>query len=143
MERDERKIHEIQKAIIDRSHEQVRLEVMWDPSIADPEIHLTDEELDEFISSFSINDRGQQLKLWIETGLRCEERKEIEGRMYQCRKSAVASIDWTGVTHGDSIFVCREDIRPVYRNVMTEAVAKQGISPNVTINGKEVPKPQK
>jgi len=130
-------IEELQRAI-NRAHEKIRLEAMWDPSIADPEIHLTDEELDDFVKSFSDDQRGAELKEWIELDTPCEAMRTVEKELLQCKNNAVASVDWSGVIIADSVLTCRQDIRYVYKDIMDNAVRKEGIYPFLTINGKEV-----
>jgi hypothetical protein len=115
-----------------------RIEVMWDPSLADPEIHLAEEDLDEFLKTFSADEKGKKIKTWIETGANCE--RNIDDR--KCEKRAVGSIDFHGGTIDDSVLVCREDVRIVYEDIMDNAVRLGGLSYDVRINGKAVPKPE-
>lgn len=127
------------QAAIDRVHENVRLEAMWDPSIADPNIYLKDEELDEFLKTFSDTDKGKQIKEWINIGTVCEAKKHEDEREV-CREMAVGSVDFYAVTIEDSVLGCRNSIRAVYKDIMDEGVRKSGLLPRVTINGKEVPR---
>jgi len=137
----EKNLDNIQQ-VIDRVHENVRLEAMWEPSIADPEIHLTDEELNEFLETFADTDKGIQIKEWINLGTYCEAKKHEDERTI-CENKAVGSVDFYGVTFEDSVLACRESIRVVYKDIMDEGVRKNGLLPLVTINGKAVSKPEK
>ena len=125
---------------INRVHENVRLEVMWDSSIANPEIPLNEEELDDFIKSFSDDEKGAELKEWIELGVPCEVTRTEGKESLLCKRNAVASVDWSGVIVADSVLTCRQDLRYLYKDIMDTAVRKEGIYPFLTINGKEVPK---
>jgi len=114
-----------------------RIEVMWDPFLADPEIHLAEEDLDEFLKTFSDDERGKKIKTWIEGGSGCERNTDGE----TCERRAVGSVDFHGGTIEDSILACRQDIRSVYEDIMNNAVRLHGLSYDVRINGKEIPKP--
>lgn len=142
-ERDEidKQLDNIQN-VIDRVHENVRLEAMWDPSIADPKIHLSEEDLDEFLKSFADTDKGKQIKEWITLGAYCEAKKHKDERNI-CENLAVGSIDFYGVSFEDSVLACRGSIREVYKDIMDNGVRKNGLLPRVTINGKEPPKLEK
>lgn len=111
-----------------------RLEGMWNPNYYDPEIHLSDGELAEFIATFAQNEQGQRIEAWVKAGAKCEARREEPHTT-----TAQASIDWIGVTVSDSVLVCLEDLRPTYR-VLTEDGRRQGLNPTLTINGKEIPR---
>lgn len=119
-----------------------RLEAMWTPEIIDPEIPMNDEELDRFIATFAQNEQGERLQTWITGGSTCEARnlKEDELDDKRCNRLAVASVDWYGVSLSDSVLVCRDDVRFVYRSIMTEDVGYQGLTPTLTINGKAIPR---
>lgn len=132
-------IEALQQAI-EKVHESIRLEAMWDPSIANPEIPLDEEELDDFIKSFSDDQRGRELKEWIELGVPCEVIRKENKEPLHCKRNAVASVDWSGVIVADSVLTCRKDLRYAYKDIMDNAVRKEGIYPFLTINGKEVPK---
>lgn len=120
--------------IIKKIHERNILEGMWNPNYYDPEIPLSDEELDEFISTFAKDEQGEKIETWIKGGAKCEAlHEEIHDSL------AVASIDWTGVTISDSVLVCGEDLRQTYRTI-TKDCKKQGLNPTLTINGKEIPR---
>lgn len=114
-----------------------RIEVMWDPSLADPEIHLEEEDLDEFLKTFSHDERGEKIKSWIEGRSGCERNTDGEA----CERRAIGSIDFHGGTTEDSVLACRQEIRAVYEDIMNNAVRLGGLSYDVRINGKEVPKP--
>ncbi len=115
-----------------------RIEVMWDPSLADPEIHLEDPDLDGFLQTFADDERGKRIQTWVEGGSKCES--QLEG---SCRgqQRAVGSVDFHGGTIDDSVLACRQDLRPVYADIMNNAVRAGGLSYDVRINGKEIPKP--
>lgn len=122
------------KGIIDRVREDNILEAMWNPDIYDPEIHLDEDQLAEFVTTFAQGEEGQRIEMWIKGGAKCEVPHDEPHDAL-----ARASIDWTGVTVSDSLLVCMEDLRPAYRR-MTEDGRKQGMNPTLTINGKEVPR---
>ena len=113
-----------------------RIDVMWNPSLADPEIRIEDPELDGFLGTFAEDERGRRIQTWIEGGSKCESQLE-----QSCRgqNRAVGSIDFHGGTTDDSVLVCRQDIRSVYHDIMEKAVRLGGLSPDITINGKPVP----
>lgn len=139
-ENDIDKTIEVLQRAIDKVHESVRLEAMWDPSLADPEIPLDEEELDDFIKSFSDDEKGAELREWVKLGVPCEATRTEGEELLPCNKNAVASVDWSGVIIADSVLVCRQDLRYLYKDIMENAVRKEGIYPFLTINGKEVPK---
>jgi hypothetical protein len=134
-------LDDLNRAIV-RVHHKNRIETMWDPSIADLQIHLTEEELDEFLQTFSPDERGLQLDEWIRFGVPCERTQKNGEEIIHCKNMAVGSVDWSAVLFSDSTLVCREDLRPVYADIMQNGVILQGIFPSVTINGKELPKPK-
>ena len=137
-------IAEALKPILDSASESKRLEVIWDPSIADSQIHLTDKELDEFIQTFSDDKRGRDLQEWIVMGTQCEIVKEINGKFVRDGKNAVCSIDFDANWNSESTLVCRDDLRPAYADFMLKNVqGKKPITLRVRINGKEVPKPER
>lgn len=115
-----------------------RIEVMWNPSLADPEIHLEDPELDAFLQTFADDERGSRIQAWVKKGSKCES--QLEDSCHGTNP-AVGSIDFHGGTVEDSVLACRGDIRPVYRDIMDKGVRLGGLSPEVTINGKSIPKP--
>ena len=127
------------KAAIDRSKQNVVLEAMWDPSIADPKIYLEDEELEVFLKTFSDDDKGKQIETWITAGTKCEAKKHDDEREI-CEERAIGSVDFYAFTFQDSVLGCRNSIRAVYKDIMDNGVRKNGMVPRVTINGKEVPK---
>ena len=144
-ERDKQSPEEIAdalKSIFDRRTESIRLEVMWNPSLADPEIHLTDEELDEFLQTFSDDQSGKKFKYWISEGAHCDIQKEISGKQVACGKNAVCVIDWDGARQVESSLVCREDLRPAYSDIKSKNVRDEAMTLRVRINGKQVPRPQ-
>jgi hypothetical protein len=125
---------------VEKAHESIRLEAMWDQSIADPVIHLENPELDDFLLTFAKTDTGDKVKKWVEKGAICEAKKNKDGEEKVCLNRAVGSIDFNMVTVSDNVLVCREDIRPVYADIVNESVRKQGVFPDITINGKEAPR---
>lgn len=125
---------------IEKVHESIRLEAMWDPSIANPEIPLDEKDLDDFIKSFSDDQRGRELKEWVELGTPCEVIRKEGKKTLHCKRNAVASVDWSAVLIADSVLTCRKDLRYLYKDIMDNAVRKEGIYPFLTINGRQVPK---
>lgn len=128
------------EGLVARTKESVILEAMWDPSILDPEIHLSEDELGEFIKTFSEDKEGQQAKAWIEGGIDCDEAESRGEKRIPCKNLAAASIEFSGVTFSGSLLVCRDHIRSVYANLKSVDVKTEGLFPNLRINGKELPK---
>lgn len=121
--------------------ERNRLSVMWDG--VDPEIPLDDSSLGAFLETFGKHSRGQQIKTWIEKGVRCESQDEIDGNKIDCLNFAVGSVDWETPMMEESVLSCGEHIRGEYREIMLKGVLTQGLFPDVTINGKPLPRPEK
>lgn len=114
-----------------------RLEAMWSP--LDPEIPMTEPELDEFLRTFAQNPNTERLESCIRGGITCETRHtDDEGKEERCTGVAIGSIDFYAETFSDSVLICRQDVRPVYKSI-TDDIGRQGLTLALTINGKAIP----
>ncbi len=121
--------------------ERNRLSAMWDG--VDPRIPLDDSSLDTFLETFGEHSYGQQIKAWIEKGVGCESQDEIDGNKIDCSNFAVGSVDWETPMMKESELSCRTHIRAEYKKTMINGVLRDGRFPDVTINGKPLPRPEK
>ena len=107
-----------------------------DSPLLDPEVPMTEDELDLFIATFAEGEVGDKLRGYITAGAICDEVSEGE----RCVARAVASVDFSGGTVDDSLLTCRSHLRQIYGGVMESARVGE-ITPEVRINGKLIPKP--
>lgn len=117
-----------------------RLAILDNPGLINPEIPLSDLELDAFLQTFAETDQGIQLHGYINAGSKCESMGPEKDPSKRCGEPAVGSVDWRAETFEDSVLVCRDHVRFVYASLMTDDVRKNGLVPVLTINGKEIPR---
>lgn len=127
---------------IDRARTDNKLEAMWSPELLDPAIPMTEPELDDFLTTFAQNKQMRQIEDYIRSGnARCEtHHPNEEGVEERCTRPAIGTVDFYGMTFGDSVIVCREDVRPVYKDIMANDVGREGLTLALTINGKAIPR---
>lgn len=134
----ERDIDILQKARVDLKNNPDLKENV--PGLLDPTIHLSDEELDEFLKTFAQTPWGEVMKNSVKAGSPCEAHHDPEKPDEKCGKPSIGSVDFYASSFSDAILVCRDDVRFVYASIMREDMAQNTLTPVLTINGKEIPR---